>query len=117
MREYYRRPGKAAKRSEYKREYYRSNAEVIRERAREYRRRNIEKIRAYDRARGHRVYNPLAEKARVAISHAVADGKLERQPCETCGDKGEAHHDDYSKPFDVRWLCRAHHMELHRKVA
>ena len=33
-------------------------------------------------------------------------------PCEICGDiKSEAHHDDYSKPDKVRWLCRIHHRQ------
>lgn len=25
-----------------------------------------------------------------------------------------AHHDDYSKPFNVRWLCPQHHREWHK---
>jgi ribosomal protein S27AE len=45
-------------------------------------------------------------------------GRLIRQPCEVCGEKKvEAHHDDYDKPLDVRWLCPAHHAETHREVA
>jgi hypothetical protein len=43
-------------------------------------------------------------------------GRLIRQPCEVCGEKKvEAHHDDYDKPLDVRWLCKAHHTDVHRK--
>lgn len=54
----------------------------------------------------------------MAIAHAVEDGKIVRPPCEVCGvPNAEAHHVDYSRPFDVRWLCRTHHMELHRRVA
>lgn len=42
-------------------------------------------------------------------------GILDRQPCEVCGvTKVDAHHDDYNKPMEVRWLCRKHHNEHHR---
>jgi hypothetical protein len=35
-------------------------------------------------------------------------GKLIPEPCECCGAKEvEKHHDDYSKPLGVRWICRA----------
>jgi hypothetical protein len=47
-----------------------------------------------------------------AVSNAVRDGRLARKPCEVCGDpKAQAHHDDYAKPLEVRWLCFRHHRE------
>ena len=52
--------------------------------------------------------------AHTAVGNAVRDGRLERLPCEVCGNaKSEGHHDDYSKPLDVRWLCFKHHREHH----
>jgi ribosomal protein S27AE len=36
--------------------------------------------------------------------------------CSKCGAKAQAHHDDYKKPLDVRWLCPKHHGEHHRNV-
>lgn len=59
---------------------------------------------------------PLKNKARMAAAQAIYSGKLVRQPCEVCGAvKVDAHHDDYSKPLDVRWLCPEHHRQLHKE--
>lgn len=53
--------------------------------------------------------------ARIAVSNALRDGKLTRQPCEVCGlGKAHGHHDDYARPLEVRWLCSVHHAEYHR---
>jgi hypothetical protein len=58
--------------------------------------------------------DPVKRQARIDVSHAIRRGELTKKPCETCGaDKAEAHHDDYSKPLEVRWLCKTHHMEHH----
>jgi hypothetical protein len=55
--------------------------------------------------------------AHNATSRAILKGTLVRQPCEVCGnEKSEAHHDDYSKPLDVRWLCSNHHRMVHGKL-
>lgn len=54
------------------------------------------------------------DNVRVKTYHAIRSGKLIRNPCEVCGEiKVEAHHDDYDKPYDVRWLCVQHHHEFH----
>lgn len=55
-------------------------------------------------------------KARSDLNHYMRDKKLERQPCEVCGQKAEAHHDDYDKPLDVRWLCFNHHRAHHKAI-
>jgi len=69
--------------------------------------------------------HPERVRARSAANHAIRDGLLIPQPCEVCGefllgDGGrrlvDAHHDDYSKPLDVRWLCGEHHAEHHRAL-
>lgn len=38
------------------------------------------------------------------------------QPCELCGSSRNAvrHHDDYSKPRKIRWLCPQHHSDRHK---
>lgn len=55
-------------------------------------------------------------KARTILNHAIRDGKLKRKPCQVCGEKAEAHHDDYSKPLEVKWFCFKHHREHHKKA-
>jgi len=68
--------------------------------------------------RKRRAKNPAKYKAHYLVGNAIRDGRLVRQPCRVCGDpKAQAHHHDYSKPLDVEWLCRKHHLEAHGKVA
>lgn len=66
-------------------------------------------------SRKQRQVRPLQRAARVAVGNALRTGRLIRQPCEVCGaERAQAHHDDYSKPLDVRWLCTTHHAEWHK---
>jgi hypothetical protein len=52
--------------------------------------------------------------AHADVSVAKAKGTLKTQPCEVCGStvSVEAHHEDYSRPLDVRWLCNYHHRRV-----
>ncbi len=60
--------------------------------------------------------NPEKVAAHTAINWAVRTGKLKRQPCEACGKpEGHAHHDDYAKKLEVRWLCGTCHGKLQSK--
>lgn len=82
--------------SRYNREHYRKNKNVFKERNRKY------------------VKNSVKAQAASAVSYATKTGALSRKPCEECGaDKTDAHHDDYAKPLEVRWLCRSHHIQWH----
>ena len=51
--------------------------------------------------------------ARALARVSLYRGRIQRQPCEVCGAWAEMHHDDYSKPKDVRWLCPQHHRDWH----
>ena len=52
--------------------------------------------------------------AHEAVRRALRDGSLKRGVCEVCGSfRTDAHHDDYTLPLIVRWLCRAHHQQPH----
>lgn len=65
------------------------------------------------RQRIEQIVNRDKSAARLKTSAAIQNGKLVRPDrCESCKRKRkhiEAHHDDYAKPLDVRWLCRKCH--------
>lgn len=57
-------------------------------------------------------------QANHAVHSAITGGELVRsEVCSECGVKSatDAHHDDYSKPLDVRWLCRRCHVNFHQE--
>lgn len=57
---------------------------------------------------------PKRVEARRVIARELRAGRMERGPCEVCGEtKAQAHHDDYDRPLAVRWLCVEHHAEVH----
>jgi hypothetical protein len=57
---------------------------------------------------------PSTEKrARAIISRMLVAGRINPEPCQICNKKAQAHHPDYSKPFQVAWLCVSHHQKLH----
>jgi hypothetical protein len=86
-------------------------------------------VREYDRMRNKRdAYRqehlrklgssapPERKKANMAVSNAIRDGRLHRPSiCIDCNKncKPEGHHEDYSKPLDVIWLCQSCHAKRH----
>ena len=96
------RQGKLDYYQQYDKDRYRSNDE---------RRSNVQKW-----YRNKTAKSPAMVKANRLVSNAIRDGKIERRPCEVCGEaKSEAHHCDYLKPFDIMWLCRSHHVKWHQE--
>lgn len=62
--------------------------------------------------------NPKKFGAQMMVRGALLCGLLHKKPCEVCGSENrvQGHHDDYSKPLEVRWLCHPHHAEHHREM-
>lgn len=60
--------------------------------------------------------NPERKTAVWAVNNAVRDGRLKKEPCFYCGStrRIHGHHEDYSKPLDVKWVCAKHHKMIHR---
>ena len=62
--------------------------------------------------------HPDGVKAHHIVREAIRKGELKKPTnCQTC-NKGndfrlEGHHDDYSKPLEVLWLCRSCHRYRH----
>lgn len=55
--------------------------------------------------------------ARAYVNQYIRRGRVIRGKCEVCQDYNtQAHHDDYSKPLDVRWFCEKHHLSHHGKI-
>lgn len=60
---------------------------------------------------------PYKKIATSAIANAIKRGKINKPKfCENCQETGKihGHHDDYSKPYEVKWLCVKCHVSWHK---
>lgn len=118
--------------------------ECVRAKVKAYRAENLSQVQAYDRERGllphrkeavrlraarykdfdaerlrkFRAEYPEKERAHRLTRRAIKKGILKAKPCERCNFAFgiQAHHEDYSKPLDVTWLCIKCHGERHREI-
>ena len=61
--------------------------------------------------------NRHKRRAHSAVNYSIRTMAIEKQPCAICGETQNihAHHADYEKPLNIKWLCAKHHHELHRE--
>lgn len=105
--EYYReydrnRPNKE-ERSKQAAEYHKT------ERGKEVRRKSTQNYRR----------DKVRKQAHLDLNNALKYGRMTKpNNCSNCGIEcnPHGHHDDYSKPLDVRWLCVKCHTDFHNTV-
>lgn len=86
----------------YQKAYYKNNKDKILKKKRNY----IEN-------------NQIVIHAAAILNNAVSRGKIVRpDKCSICGCSNRkimGHHDDYSKPLKVRWVCQSCHQYIHER--
>ena len=46
--------------------------------------------------------------------YAIRKKIIEKKSCVVCQSEfSECHHPDYKKPYEIMWLCKKHHGEIH----
>jgi hypothetical protein len=69
------------------------------------------------RERNKEILKPKND-ARKLVMYAVKLGVIKKpNQCEKCNSTGkiEGHHTDYTKPLEVKWLCKLCHKQEHKK--
>jgi len=119
------------KEKEYLKRSFEKNKEKVNERRRTperrkvnneavktWRKNNPERFKETEKLR--RKNDRKKELARSLIYKHIVRGHMDKgEECEICKarDRGiEAHHEDYNKPLEVRWLCNICHRQQHNKL-
>lgn len=90
-----------------------------RKRNRRYLINNPGKFKENRQKTAYEVRRTVQYRARQVLSRAILRGKVVRpDECSRCGVpcKPQGHHDDYSRPLDVAWLCSSCHGIAHRTI-
>lgn len=126
--------GASQKNKDVQKRYYEKNKEKLYEKTKKWALENKDRIKEYNKKstrkrvdsgkiNNHRTKlkenNPEKLIAKDAANNAVKRGSLKRKlNCEICNKDGliHKHHDDYSKPLEVRWLCPQCHKDVHKGI-
>ena len=61
----------------------------------------------------------IKQRAKVSVYNAIKSGKLNKltycQDCKKTNCRIEGHHEDYTKPLKIIWLCQLCHIKRHKK--
>lgn len=117
-----------------KRERHRRNPAPANERSRRYYQEHRQETLAYQKeywqqedhkeakkisSERWRRSHPVEYAAQVALNNAIKLRRVTKpDTCSCCGTKHDwlhAHHPDYSRPFDVVWVCPSCHCAIHRE--
>jgi len=107
------------------REYARKNRSSVNAEKERWRRKNIDKVRQIQvrcnkkrkETQGNHV--TMIQRVHRLVYKAVKSGKiLKPNLCSLCHipTRINAHHEDYSNPLDVVWLCHACHIARHKEI-
>lgn len=100
-------------------EWLSKNRERVRRVHNEYRKtENYKKCRQKTQLQRQRAYYakyPDKIQARILLGEELKKKKIIKSSCEVCREVKhiQGHHEDYSKPLNVMWLCQWHHSQLH----
>jgi hypothetical protein len=107
-------------RAAYYRSWYTKNVKRVAENSVRWHAEHPERIA--ESKRRWRAKNRHKIAAHTVVKRAIRDGLLVRGMCTAkttqgvCGGIAEAHHEDYSKPLEVVWLCCKHHQTRHSEL-
>ena len=99
------------------RKYREDNRIKCNEWSKEWKIKNREKDREYKKTYAFKY--PEKRKAKNLLNSAIRWGKMKRgKCCEQCGVETvcDGHHEDYSKPYNVIWLCRQCHNTITNRL-
>lgn len=102
------------KRNESCRSYHEKNREAVLARKREYYKNNKDKEKLRNKTLRQKFLQK--SKARDALNAAIRKKRIiNPKQCSLCDSKKtiQAHHEDYSKPLEVIWVCATCHARIH----